>query len=159
MHLTGRNIEPPATQCESAGRQGAAHCGIGLEVLELQQDIFLAQAIMRLEVRDFLPGKPRPGRPRVVEPALEVRRVVEVAAGNHRAHGSAVGMAADDDVFHLQDCDGVFDGTRLGEITRGNAVSVRGRHQISDIAHGEELTGLGRGEQVGRDPTVGAGNE
>jgi hypothetical protein len=68
-------------------------------------------------------------------------------------------MSADDDVRDLQDLHGIFNGARLGEIPGREPVGRGGRNQIADIAHGEELTRIGRSQQVGRDPAVGAGDE
>ncbi len=63
-------------------------------------------------------------------------------------------MAADDDVPHVQDLDGVLDGGR--DAAGHGAV---GRDNIADGAAQEHVAGLGLENQIGDDARVGAGDE
>jgi len=52
-------------------------------------------------------------------------------------------MAAHDDVSHLEDGGGIFDGTGLGQVAGRCAVILRRGDEIADIAQGKKLAGLG----------------
>ena len=87
----------------------------------------------------------------VIEPVLHVRQVVQRAGVQRSFHSAAVGVAADNDVPHLQVDDGVLDGGASGTGPRG-----RRWDDVGDVADVEELSGIGAGDELGYDARIRA---
>jgi hypothetical protein len=90
----------------------------------------------------------------VVQPAAGFGQILEALAVEGGFEGSAVGVAAEDDVLDLEDVYGVLDGGR-------DAVDVAGRdgNDVADAAADEEVAGFGLEDQVGENAGVRAGDE
>ena len=144
--------------------QSVRDFGVSLEVFELRDDVGADERDVKSA--RIAGGNARreklPGGLDVAEPFGGERQAAEVAAHGGIAgigrqngfDGSAVGVAADDDVADAENFDCVFDG-------RGNAAS-HGALRRNDVAGGaaeEHVAGLGLEDEVGDDARVGAGNE
>ena len=160
-------MSPPAISnhqplnCKTPLPTAVRDVGISHQVLKLNEHVELREAVVRREPtagRDIL-GKTDGCWLGVVKPGSEVRSIVQRSGRQHGLHRAASRMPADDDVRDVQDLHCIFNGARLGEIAGRKPVSRGGRHQIANIAHGEEFTGIGRNQQVWRDPAVGTGDE
>ncbi len=87
----------------------------------------------------------------VAQPAGHCGHVVQAFAGGDGRHGTAIGMAADDDVGNLQGRHGVFHRGRYA--SRLGAV---GRHDVACIADDEQVSGFTLGDQLRHQAAVGA---
>ncbi len=67
---------------------------------------------------------------------------------------AAIGMAANDYVWHPQHAHRIFDGGR----NSAERIGIR-RHNVADHAADEQLAWLGLGEQARVDAGIGAGDE
>lgn len=65
-----------------------------------------------------------------------------------------IGMAADNDVQHLQDCHRLFDGGRATALHR----TIR-RHQVTGVSENTARSGGGLCEMGGVDPGIGIGSK
>jgi hypothetical protein len=70
--------------------------------------------------------------------------------------GAAVGVAADDGVFYVQDFDGVLDG---GGARRRRRLPAGDGDDVAGVAGDEEVAGAGLEDEVGDDAGVRAGDE
>jgi hypothetical protein len=67
-------------------------------------------------------------------------------------------MPQHDHVFDAEAAHGELDGRRRAMVPRIRR-KLRRRHHRRHIAHGEELTGLGLGQNTGIDARIGAGHD
>src|SRR5258707_9198072 len=68
-------------------------------------------------------------------------------------------MSADDDVADFQADRRKLDGGCDGAVAVGNSLRVGPGDHVADVSNDEEISRLGRGEEVGGDTAVGAGDE
>lgn len=114
--------------------------GVRHQVLNLEPDIFqlnLVSAFLRVFGRLCIRNTaidPRLCLTGIVEPERDIG-VLKIFI--QRFHGTAIGMADDNDLLYLQVIDSIFNNR--------NKAPVMVWHNIADIAGNEQLTGLGMG--------------
>ena len=134
--------------------------GIGPQVLHLEEDVLLGG-----DLEPFLPRQFRVvRRDHRHRPVPVPQPLTDVGGGGERIpilverlDRPAVGVAADDDVPHLQVLHGVLHRRRH---PRGihEALRIR-RDEVPDVPDDEEVPRLPVGDRRGIDPGVGAGDE
>ena len=90
----------------------------------------------------------------MTQPGFDRRHLFQAVRIEYRAHGAAVGVAANDDVLHAEGQYRVFDGG-------GNAAVhlAVGWHDVADVTGHEQIAGRTLGDQFRNDARVGAGDE
>ena len=90
----------------------------------------------------------------VVKPAAGLGEMFESFAIEGGLHRSAIGVAAEDGMFHLQDFDRIFDGG-------GGAVDIVARDgdHVARVARTEKIAGAGSQNHIGHNARVGTGDE
>ena len=149
------DVVDPAVQGQPVLRHGQGHRGMGAQVVQLRHHVGAHHAVdarlLRRMVDRFVDHARRVG---MVQPAAHGRHVLQAGAGGDRLHGAAVGVAANDDVAHVQGRHGKFhrgaDAARLRPVRR---------HDVARVADDEELARLALRHQFRHHAAVRAGNE
>ena len=103
------------------------------------------------EVAAFL-GDAGPGREVIVV------GIDAVTAIDQRADAAAQGMAQHDDMLDVEAAHGVLDSGR-GAVMAPVGRDLRRRHHGRHVAHGENIAGLGLGQNAGIDAGIGAAHD
>lgn len=149
------DIEDPAVEFHFLAGESSGDAGVGTEVVELGEDVFLDHDDVALVAGEIgVAEGDAAGAFGMVEPGADDGHLGDGIGVHGGMHGAAVGVAADDDVFNAEDHDGVFDGG--GNAAHGLAI---GGHDVAGVADGEEVTGFRVGDHVGDDAGVRAGDE
>ena len=136
--------------------QTSRHRRMSAKLLQLHQDVFLdgdPHEGVTLEMAVVLTND-APRRFSVFEPGLGRAESLSRAGFQQGPHGTAMGVATDDDVVDtkVQYCE--LDGGRLGAGT-----DRPDRHEVAHVAHHEEFPGRRLRHQIRIDPAIGAGDE
>ncbi len=156
LDLAGEDVVVPAVNLNLVGGEGSGYGGLGFEVEVLGDDVsaddggeFCVVAVGGVE--GLLVAE---GALDVLEPAAGFGEFGWVGAGEGGFECSAVGVAADDGVFYVEDFDGVLDG--------GSAaidVGPRNGDDVACVAGDEEVSRAGLEDEIGDDAGVRTGDE
>jgi hypothetical protein len=151
LDAAGEDVVVPAVDLDFVVGQGFADARLGAEIDELGDDV-AADDGGEFGVFAFFGTQGLAVRKRafnVVQPAAGFGEIFETLAVEGGLEGSAVGVAAKDDVPHLEDFYGVFDGG-------GDTVDVIAADwdDVADAAGDEKVAGLGLKNEVGNDAGV-----
>ena len=104
------NHQPLRRSLPACTRSPFLHDGIRHQVFELHQDVELRELIFRgaAAVERAFVVEPKSGGHRVMQPFREIRRMWQRLMGERCFHGTALGVATDDDIADLQDKHGKF---------------------------------------------------
>ncbi len=146
------DVEHPTADEQLSSVQAFLHAAKGTQVFELRQDVLLggcSQLRGSVEVRVFLLNDFLDALC-LFDPAPNEGKTLHGFRPQHRVHRSALGVAADDHVLHLEDRNGVLDGSR------SSTSEADLWDHVPDVPHNEQLTGLGVGDERRDDPGIAA---
>jgi len=156
LDAAGEDVVVPSVDFDFVVSQRFCDAGLGAQVDELGDDVaaddggefgvFAVGGVEGLAVGE--------GAFDVFEPAAGFGEIFQALAVDGGFERTAVGVAADDGVFDVEDFDGVLDGG-------GAAVNVGSGDgdDVAGVAGNEEVAGTGLKDEVGDDAGVGAGDE
>ena len=162
VELAFGEIEPPGMQDQLAGGHALGEPGEAHQVLHAVDHGGLLDGAQDLGARAAghlahhhvarLARHAGPGR-EIVE-----ARVGTVGAIDQRGDAAAERVAQDDDMLDLEPTNGKLDRRRRAvlALVGGN---LRRRHHGRDVAHGEDVAGLGLGQNARIDPGIGAADD
>ena len=142
-------IDFPSPQLQRDHRMGA-------EMIELVSDILLCrldQTVSAYELGKVVAHQAS-RRFSLPDPFFDRRQVTDVFGVQHGLHYGAIGVAAHNNVWDLQDCQRIFDGRRAAALH-----GAVGRDHVAGISQNEQLAGICLREECGVNAGVGTGNE
>jgi hypothetical protein len=156
LDAAGEDFVIPAVDLEGVVSERTGYGGLGAEVGQLRDYIASDDGgelgVLALFWAKWLAMAERALD--VMQPAACFGQFSEALAVEGGFEGSAIGVAAEDDVLYLEDFDGVFDGG-------GDAVDVVAAdgNYVADAAGEEEISGAGLEDEVGDDAGIRTGDK
>ncbi len=153
-HLKGAgfNLEDPAVELEGTGMKLGEDVGVRFEVLELEEDVQFGERdqgfVLRGSGMEFVESAA--GTFCVAQPVLNMRHVGKLFGVEEALHGTAIGVATNDDMANFEAADGKLNssGGRFGLVT--------GRHDVTRIPADEHVAWGGLGNEIQGQPGIGA---
>jgi len=141
-------IQPPVGN-------GQGHRRVGLDIGQLGNNVFPDQGVRLFPLGSVLIGlHDGLGRIRIAQPVAHGGQMVQTLAAGNSAHGPTVGVAADDDIHHLEGGHRIF---HRGRNTAG--FGTVGGNDIPRVADDEQVARILLGKQLRYHPAVGTGHK